>query len=121
MIVKRWGIYRDSLDTVIGSEQGKSRPVLIISDDSTNDLLNIVNVLPLTTRKAGRHIYPNEVLLAKNEYGLPNDSVVLCHQTRTLDKQRLSLEYNRVTNLSKQAEILNALCFQLGIETTTYP
>lgn len=120
MIVERWHIYRANLEPVIGSEQGKSRPVLIISDNKINALLNIVNVLPLTTRKAGRQIYPNEVALAKNEYGLPNDSIVLCHQIRTLDKQRLSLEYGKITSVSKQMEVLNALCFQLGIETSNY-
>ncbi len=89
--------------------------MLIISDDSINDLLNIVNVLPLTTRKAGRRIYPNEVALLKSESGLPNDSIILCHQIRTLDKQRLSIEYGKIVKISKQTEILNALCFQLGI------
>lgn len=115
MIVKRWGIYRANLDPVIGSEQGKSRPVLIISDDNINALLNIVNVLPLTTQKSGRQIYPNEVLLAGGQYNLPNDSIILCHQIRTLDKQRLSLEYSKIINVSKQTEILTALCFQLGM------
>jgi mRNA-degrading endonuclease toxin of MazEF toxin-antitoxin module len=33
MIVKKWSIWRANLDPVIGSEQGKSRPVLIISED----------------------------------------------------------------------------------------
>jgi len=48
MIIKRWGIYRANLDPTIGSEQGKSRPVLIISEDEINNLLNIVNVIPIT-------------------------------------------------------------------------
>lgn len=29
----KWHIYRASLDPVVGSEQGKSRPVLVISED----------------------------------------------------------------------------------------
>jgi mRNA interferase MazF len=49
--MKKWSIYRANLDPVIGSEQGKSRPVLVISEDEINELLNIVNVLPLTSRK----------------------------------------------------------------------
>ena len=50
MIVRKWAIYRAELDPVIGSEQGKSRPVLVISEDIINDLLNIVNVIPITSR-----------------------------------------------------------------------
>jgi len=66
MSFKKWGIYRANLEPVIGSEQGKSRPVIIISEDEINSLLNVVNVLPVTTKKAGKKIYPNEALLESN-------------------------------------------------------
>jgi mRNA interferase MazF len=56
MIFKKWSICKADLDPVVGSEQGKSRPVLIISEDQINELLNIVNVLPITSRKPGRLI-----------------------------------------------------------------
>ena len=42
---KKWTIWRANLDPVVGSEQGKSRPVLIISEDDINSLLNIVTIL----------------------------------------------------------------------------
>lgn len=116
MSIKKWSIYRASLDPIIGSEQGKSRPVLIISEDAINDLLNIVNVLPITSRKPGRQIYPNEALLPAAKFGLPKESVILCHQIRTLDKQRITSKYGDVNNSDKQEEILDALCFQLGID-----
>ena len=83
MSFKRWSIYQANLDPVIGSEQGKSRPVLIISENEINDLLNIVNVLPITTLKFGRHVYPNEVLIPAELFGLQNESLVLCHQIQT--------------------------------------
>jgi len=116
MSFKRWSIYRASLDPVIGSEQGKSRPVVIISDDNINDLLSIVNVLPITTRKVGRLIYPNETLIEPENSGLPKESVVLCYQIRTLDKKRLSAPLGEIKSEEKKKEILNALCFQLGID-----
>ena len=118
MSFKRWGIYRATLDPVLGSEQGKSRPVVVISQDKINDLLSVVNVLPITTRKEGRQIYPNEALLETDNSGLPNESIVLCYQIRTLDKQRLSAKLGMIENEQKQSEILNALCFQLGIDIT---
>ena len=116
MIIKRWSVYRANLDPVVGSEQGKSRPVLVISEDAINDLLNIVNVIPITTRKPGRRIYPNEVLIPANNFGLSNESIILCHQIRTLDKQRLSSLYGAVSDSDKQIEVVEALCFQLGID-----
>ncbi|MCF8245974.1 MAG: type II toxin-antitoxin system PemK/MazF family toxin [Saprospiraceae bacterium] len=115
MSIQRWHIYRANLDPVIGSEQGKTRPVLVISEDAVNALLNIVNVLPLTTQKPDRKVYPNEALLEAGKFGQPNASIVLCHQIRTLDKRRLSHEYGEVNDRVKQEEILDALCFQLGI------
>ena len=116
MIIKKWGIYRANLDPVIGSEQGKSRPVIIISEDEINSLLNIVNVIPITTRKTGRQIYPNEVLIPGNNFGLHHESIILCHQIRTLDKRRLSLLYGQINDVVKHTEIIDALCFQLGID-----
>jgi len=70
MSIKKWTIYKAVLDPVIGSEQGKTRPVMVISENDINDLLNIVNVIPITTRKQGRQIYPNETLILAEQYGL---------------------------------------------------
>jgi len=116
MIIRKWSIYRADLDPVIGSEQGKSRPVLVISEDEINNLLNIVNVLPITSRRSGRSIYPNEVLLPANNYGLSNESIILFHQIRTLDKKRLIKEYGQINDNQKRTETIYALCFQLGID-----
>lgn len=113
--MKKWGIYRANLDPIIGSEQGKSRPVLVISENEINGLLNVVNVLPITTRKSDRIIYPNETALAANSVGLMKESIVLCYQIRTLDKQRLTKQYGKIELRDKQKEIIAALCFQLGI------
>ena len=116
MSIKKWSIYKAVLDPVIGSEQGKTRPVLVISENDINDLLNIVNVLPVTSRKPGRFVYPNEALILAEQSGLPNESIILCHQIRTLDKQRLSTVYGNISDEIKQEEIIEALCFQLGID-----
>ncbi|WP_198675337.1 type II toxin-antitoxin system PemK/MazF family toxin [Pleomorphovibrio marinus] len=86
----KWSIWRANLDPVIRSEQGKTRPVLIISEDDINELLNIVNIIPITSRKPDRTIYPNEVLLLAGKHGLENEPIALCHQIRTIDKKRLS-------------------------------
>lgn len=115
MTIKKWGIYRANLDPVVGSEQGKSRPVLVISEDAINDVLSIVNVLPIMSRKHGRRVYPNEALLPPEQHWLPNESIVLCHQIRTLDKQRLSSFYGSVQAPTVRLAIMDALRFQLGM------
>jgi mRNA interferase MazF len=113
--IKKWHIYRANLDPVVGSEQGKSRPVLVISENDINYLLNCVNVLPITSKQPQRFVYPNEVFLPSSTGGLPNESLVLCHQIRTIDKSRLSLSYGDVTDILLQSAIFDAIRFQLGM------
>nr|NQU92626.1 type II toxin-antitoxin system PemK/MazF family toxin [Bacteroidota bacterium] len=115
MKVLKWSIWKADLDPVVGSEQGKSRPVIIISENDINALLQIVNIIPVTSRKPGRTVYPNEVLLPAGKYGINIESIALCHQIRTIDKKRLSKIYGQVSSKELQGEIIDALCFQLGI------
>ncbi len=111
----RWHIFLANLDPVIGSEQGKTRPVLVISEEEINQILPVVNVLPITTRKPDRKIYPNEVLVSAGIGGLPHESIILCYQIRTLDKRRLIKNIGRIENPFLQEDIIDALTFQLGI------
>ncbi len=45
MKYKKWSIWRANLDPVIGSEQGKTRPVLIISENDINELLYFIEIV----------------------------------------------------------------------------
>ena len=61
----QWHIFLASLDPTKGSEQAGKRPVLVISRERINQLLRVINVIPLTSRKsASRNIYPNVVQIA---------------------------------------------------------
>lgn len=113
----RWHIFIANLDSIIGSEQGKTRPVLVISEEEINQILPVVNVLPITSRKPDRRIYPNEVLIPAEIGGLYKESIVLCYQIRTLDKRRMIREIGEIRDLEAQQDIVDALCFQLGIST----
>lgn len=111
----RWSIYWVNIDPTIGSEQSKTRPVLVISDDDINKILPVINILPITSHKQGRKVYPNEVLLKKEQSGLDKDSLVLCYQIRTVDKKRLIKKLGEVKNDDIRNEIIDALSFQLGL------
>jgi mRNA interferase MazF len=114
MTPERWSVWLANLDPVVGSEQGKTRPVLVISDTRLNQILPVINVLPLTSRKPHRRIYPNEALLPAGAAGLIAESIVLCYQIRTLDKQRLIKSFGVLADSNLRAEILEALRFQLA-------
>lgn len=115
MTVERWSVWLAGLDPVRGSEQGKTRPVLVISDSDLNDILPVVNVLPITSRKSHRRVYPNEALLPAGTGGLTAESICLCYQIRTLDKSRLTRKFGIVNEPALRESIIEALCFQLGI------
>ena len=111
----RWNIYLVNLDPVMGSEQSKTRPVLIISDDDINAILPVINCLPITSYKQGRKIYPNEVFLQKEQSNLDKDSIVLCYQIRTIDKKRLIKKIGEIKDDDVKNEIIDSLSFQLGL------
>ena len=112
----QWHIFIASLDPIQGSEQSGKRPVLVISQEQLNQLLPVVNVIPLTSVKSShRTIYPNEVLLPASTAGLKADSVALCYQVRTLDKTRLRQELGVVADKQLIQAIHKALRFQLDL------
>jgi mRNA interferase MazF len=110
----QWHVFLASLDPTKGSEQAGRRPVLVISRERINELLPVVNVIPLTSRKSpSRVIYPNEVLLPAGVAGLTVDSIALCYQIRTLDKSRLEQDLGELVDASLRQKILEAVRFQL--------
>jgi len=112
----QWHVFLASLDPTKGSEQAGRRPVLVVSKERINQLLPVVNVIPLTSRKsASRVIYPNEVLLPAGVAGLNVDSIALCYQIRTLDKSRLERDLGKLVDLNIRQEILEAIRFQLDM------
>ncbi|MCA9963141.1 MAG: type II toxin-antitoxin system PemK/MazF family toxin [Anaerolineales bacterium] len=112
----QWHVFLASLDPTKGSEQAGRRPVLVVSREEVNQLLRVVNIVPLTSRKSEeRIIYPNEVLLPAGAAGLKVDSIALCYQIRTIDKLRLDQHYGELTNPTLRSQIIEAIKFQLDI------
>jgi len=112
----QWSVFSVDLDPVIGSEQAGCRPVIVISREVANISLPVVTIIPLTRRKPGRHIYPNEALVPGGTAGLTHDSVAMAHQLRTLSKQRLGTHIGRVDEQTIQAEIQHAIRTHLDLD-----
>jgi mRNA interferase MazF len=87
--VRRGEIYDARLDPTQGSEQAGSRPVVIVSRDAINAASPVVIVVPCTTYRSGRRLYPSQVLLRAPDGGLDVDSVALGEQLRAIAKSRL--------------------------------
>lgn len=72
-----------------GIRTGRDKTGNIISPEEINAFLPIVAVIPLTSLKAGRRIYPTEAPLLKSVTGLEKDSIAMSHQIRVISKARL--------------------------------
>jgi len=112
----QWGVFKARLGIGSGSEQQGLRPVLVISEEDFNQVMPVVTILPLTTVKPGRKVYPNEVLLAKGVGGLPRQSLVLAHQIRTIAKDRLVGLYGYLHDVEGQARIQQAVRIHLAMD-----
>ncbi len=96
MTVKRGDIYYADLSPVVGSEQGGTRPVLIVQNDVGNKFSPTVIAAAITSKKFKASL-PTHISVNADECGLSKDSVVLLEQIRTLDKQRLKERAGNLT------------------------
>ena len=104
--MNQYDVYLADLNPTIGREQRGKRPVLIISNNYEN-LLDVLTILPITSLKKNRRVYPNEFLL-KNELEKP--SIILCQQIRTISKQRLVKKLTTIDNPFTRKDIMQILC-----------
>jgi mRNA interferase MazF len=110
----RWRLFMANLDPAVGSEQAGTRPVVIVSDEGYNRSMNLVTVLPITSRRPGRRVYSNEVLLLPGMGGLTLESLALAHHIRTISKLRLRVRLGYLDYPGKHQEILVAISKHLG-------
>jgi mRNA interferase MazF len=85
---KRGDLYYVSLDPVVGSEQGGTRPALIIQNNTGNQFSPTLIIAPLTSRISKKSKLPTHYLIPSC-CGLKRPSIVLLEQIRTVDKQRV--------------------------------
>ena len=86
--VKRGDIFYADLSPVVGSEQGGTRPVLIVQNDTGNRHSPTVIAAAITSQ-LGKAKLPTHVELNRGSCDMIRDSVILLEQVRTIDKQRL--------------------------------
>ncbi len=110
--IKRGQIYYADLSPVVGSEQGGTRPVLIIQNDVGNKYSPTVIACAVTSQLTKAKL-PTHIEVKQGQFGLPKDSVILLEQIRTLDKRRLK---ERVGELDAAAmgRVDRAILISLG-------
>ncbi|PHS41844.1 MAG: PemK family transcriptional regulator [Sulfurovum sp.] len=106
-VYKRREIILVNLYPKKGSEMGKIRPALIMSDDMDNEELETLIVLPLSTQLID-DVTPYRVRISKRD-GLEYESDVLIHQIRTISKTRVIKLISQIST-KEYEQIKSALC-----------
>ena len=106
--MKRGEVYWVNFEPARGGEIRKERPAVIVRNDTSNRILNRVQVLPLTS--ATERVYPSEALVTVNG----QLQKAMADQIRTIAKERLG---NRIGTLTARdvLAVERAIRRQLGL------
>ena len=113
--MKRGDIYYAHLNPVVDSEQGETRPCLVVQNDVGNAHSPTIIVIPLTKQLHKNPLPPH----AHNPQacGLAVDSLALVEQIRTIDRSRLGNFVGRIRSY-EQATVNRAFAVSVGIVGT---
>jgi mRNA interferase MazF len=105
----RSDIWIADLDPVRGSEQGGTRPCLVIQNDRGNKFSPTVIIAAITSRK--KKMLPTHVPIDTD--CLPYQSIVLLEQIRTVDKSRF-LSFSSRISAAQMRAVERAIDVSLG-------
>jgi mRNA interferase MazF len=105
---RRGDVFWVNLDPVVGTEIRKTRPAVVVSNDSCNRFGTRVVVLPITSNVDS--LYPGEAVI--DVKGRPGRA--LGDQIRSIDKRRLKARVGTLT-ADEMARVDEALAITLGL------
>ena len=109
----RGEIYYADLSPIVGSEQGGTRPVLIIQNNVGNRFASTVIVAAITSRINAKPKQPTHSFIG-TVGTMKYPSVVMLEQLRTLDKCRVGPYVGSLSD-EKMEDVTRALCISLAI------
>ena len=111
--MKRGDVYLVSLEPVVGSETGKTRPAIVVQNDLANRSSPTVTVIPVTSHTD--RVFPFQVRVSAGDGGLERAGKALCEQIRTVSRQRLKRRLGQLSP-ERMREIRTALDRHLWFE-----
>ena len=111
--IKRGDLYYARLDPIIGSEQGGTRPVLVLQNNTGNKFSPTTIIAAAITSRTTKAPMPTHVTL-NNIPGLACESLLLLEQLRTIDCKRLG-SYIGTLDERIMAAVDQALAVSVGL------
>jgi mRNA interferase MazF len=102
--LKRGMVIDVNLDPTMGSETGKIRPCIIVTNDVYNERVPVIQVVPITKWSAKKaRIKTNVEIQPSPENGLSKKSIADCLQTRPIDhRHRLAKIRGKLSSVKAQ-------------------
>ena len=113
MNIKRGDIVLANLEPVMGSEQGRIRPCLVVQNDVGNKFSSTTIISPITSAIPDKN-YPTAVIVDQQESGLKEKSAVLCNQIRTISREHRMIKILGSLKPQTMKRIDNALKVSLA-------
>jgi len=108
--LKRGMIIDVNLDPTLGSETGKIRPCVIVTNDVYNERVPVIQVVPITAWSGKKaRITTNVEIYPSKSTGLSKKSVADCLQTRPVDHRQRLVKIRGKLSTAKMDEIDQAL------------
>ncbi len=114
--VRRGCIYVVDFDPVLGSEQGKRRPALVLQNDLGNLTSDTTIVAAITSRVPSKQ-YPFHVPLPAGMLGKPG--IIMCEQIRTVSLARVELTVLATCPPEIMGQVEQAIRHSLGFSQET--
>ncbi|MCD8361724.1 MAG: type II toxin-antitoxin system PemK/MazF family toxin [Lachnospiraceae bacterium] len=112
-IYRRGDLYMANLNPFKGSEQGGTRPVLVLQNNDGNYYCPTLIVAPLTT-KIKKQNQPTHYYI-ESARGLSAPSIVELEQVKTIDKLRIQSYLGKLTR-EQMSGVEDALRCSMGLE-----
>lgn len=107
-VLRRGDVWLVSFDPSLGGEVQKTRPAVILSNDTANALLNRVQVVPISSQ-VGR-LYPAEAYVDV----AGERRKAMADQITTMSKQRLLRQLGTLSKENLEA-VARVVCIQLNL------
>jgi mRNA interferase MazF len=109
------------LDPTAGSEAGKTRPCIIVTNDIYNERVPVIQVVPVTAWSSKKALITTNVEIdPTRENGLAKKSIADCLQTRPIDRRhrfgkiRGSLSSEKIEEINRSLRTVFALGETIG-------